>query len=308
MNTPDLPAWQSPHGRALPPVGGRTLLMGILNVTPDSFSDGGELPDERALVSRAQELVAAGADVLDIGGESTRPGSEPVSEADELARVIPAIRAVRRAMPDAVLSVDTSKPAVARKAVEAGADMVNDVWGAASHITAPMRKAWSDAGRARAPLPALPSSAMAETVAFLRCPYILMHNRTDRDYASFMEDVILDLRLSLTLALSAGIAKSQLWLDPGFGFVKTPGQNLEVVRRLRSIVELGYPVLLGTSRKSTLGLVNQAPVEDRVIETAASLVWGIQQGCAMVRVHDVAALARTVRTADALKTGLSWKP
>ena len=149
---------------------------------------------------------------------------------------------------------------------------------------------------------------MATVAAEMSAPLILMHNRPDRQYVDFWEDVLLDLRFSLMLAVNAGIEKRQLWLDPGFGFAKEPGHNLEVLRQLSRIVALGYPVLLGTSRKSTLGLVSGSPVGDRLDATAASLVWGIQQGASMVRVHDVGAMARTVRVADALRAGLNWKP
>jgi dihydropteroate synthase len=150
---------------------------------------------------------------------------------------------------------------------------------------------------------------MAAAAAALRCPLILMHNRPDRAYADFWADFLADLRLSLALARAAGVPAHQLWLDPGFGFAKDPAHNLAVVRDLRRVVDLGFPVLLGTSRKSTLGLVlGNAPPHDRLEATAASLVWGIQQGAAMVRVHDPAALRRTLQMADALQAGLSWSP
>ena len=303
-----IPTWQSPHGRPLPSPGGRTLVMGILNVTPDSFSDGGELDTMSAVVERARRMVDAGADILDLGGESTRPGAAPVDTAGELARVIPALRALRRALPDVPLSIDTYKAAVARAAVAEGADLINDVWGAAHGISAEERARWTSAGRDRLTLPILPASPMAEAATELGCPLILMHNRPDRAYTAFVDDVLLDLRLSLTLARSAGVPKHQLWVDPGFGFAKSPEQNLEILRQLRLVAELGYPVLLGTSRKSTLGLVLGASVDQRLEATAATLVWGIQQGCSMVRVHDVADLARTVKVADAIRLGLAWKP
>ena len=282
--------------------------MGILNVTPDSFSDGGLLPTAAAVAERAVALVREGADVLDVGGESTRPGAPAVSEAVELSRVLPAIRAIREVLPDVPVSIDTYKAPVARAAVEAGADIINDVWGAAFGFGSEERKGWREAGRARASLPALRPSPMATVAAETSAPLILTHNRPDRHYVDFWEDVLLDLRFSLMLAVNAGIEKRQLWLDPGFGFAKEPGHNLEVLRQLSRIVALGYPVLLGTSRKSTLGLVSGSPVGDRLDATAASLVWGIQQGASMVRVHDVGAMARTVRVADALRAGLNWKP
>jgi dihydropteroate synthase len=271
--------------------------MGIVNVTPDSFSDGGALGSMQAVVDRVGQMMAEGADVVDVGGESTRPQAEPVDAAEELDRVLPVIEKVRGAFPSLPLSIDTYKSAVARAAIRAGADLVNDIWGCAHGLAAEERSA---AG--------LPRSEMAETVAALRCPIILMHNRPNRDYQDFWEDFLGDLRFSLSLAQRAGIPKGQIWIDPGFGFAKNPEQNLEALKRLERGVALGFPVLLGTSRKSTIGLVLGAPVNDRQDGTAATLVWGIQQGCAMVRVHDVAAARRTIRMADAIKAGLAWKP
>jgi len=301
------PAWQSPHGRPLPAPGGRTLVMGVLNVTPDSFSDGGQLPTVEAVVARAGEMLAAGADVLDVGGESTRPGGTPVSAAQELERVLPPLAALRRTFPDAPLSVDTYKAPVAAAAVQAGADIVNDIWGGLHGVAAADRRRWIESLRRGEASPP-PHSPMAEAVARLRCPVILMHNRPDRDYGDFWADVLDDLRLSLAVAQAAGVPPFQIWLDPGFGFAKDPAHNLEVLRHLGRIVDLGQPVLLGTSRKSTIGRVLDAPVGDRLDGTGATLVWGIQQGCAMVRVHDVAPMLRFVRMADAIRTGLAWAP
>lgn len=301
-------AWFSPHGRPLPAPGGRTLVMGVLNVTPDSFSDGGELPSSQAAVDRAGEMLAAGADVLDLGGESTRPGAAAVSAAEECDRVLPALAAVRQAFPGAAISIDTWKTVVAGAAVGAGADIVNDIWGGLHGFAADERRRWSEALQSGESLPALPRSAMAETVATLHCPVILMHNRPDRNYGDFWAEVRSDLRLSLAVARAAGVPDHQIWLDPGFGFAKDPPHNLEVLRHLDRIVALGHPVLLGTSRKSTIGLVLGAPVNERLDGTGATLVWGIQQGCQMVRVHDVASMLRFIRMADAIKAGLAWKP
>ena len=298
-------SWQSPHGRPLPAPGARTLVMGVLNVTPDSFSDGGQLPSAQAVVDRAGAMVGAGADVLDIGGESTRPGAAPVSVAEECDRVLPAIEAVRRALPEAPISVDTYKAAVAEAAVPAGADIVNDIWGGLHGVSAEARRAWTAATARAKPAP-LPPSPMAAFVAARRCPVILMHNRPDRNYADFWRDLLLDLRLSLAVARAAGVPDAQIWLDPGFGFAKEPPHNLEVLKHLGRIVALGHPVVLGTSRKSTIGLVLGAPVTDRLDGTGATLVWGIQQGCAMVRVHDVSAMLRFVRMADAIRAGQHW--
>jgi dihydropteroate synthase len=282
--------------------------MGVLNLTPDSFSDGGQLPTIQAVVERAGEMLAAGADVLDVGGESTRPGAAPVGAAQECDRVLPALAALRRAFPSAVLSVDTYKATVAAAAVQAGADIVNDIWGGLHGITAAERRRWIEAGQRGEASPPLLRSPMAETVAALRCPVILMHNRPDRDYGDFWADLLADLRLTLAVARAAGVPPHQIWLDPGFGFAKDPPHNLEVLRQLGRIVSLGHPVLLGTSRKSTIGRVLNTPVNDRLDGTGATLVWGIQQGCHMVRVHDVAPMLRFVRMADAIKAGLAWFP
>jgi dihydropteroate synthase len=282
--------------------------MGVLNVTPDSFSDGGELPSSQAAVDRAGEMLAAGADVLDLGGESTRPGAAAVSAAEECDRVLPALAAVRQAFPGAAISIDTWKTVVAGAAVGAGADIVNDIWGGLHGFAADERRRWSEALQSGNSLPALPRSAMAETVATLHCPVILMHNRPDRNYGDFWAEVRSDLRLSLAVARAAGVPDHQIWLDPGFGFAKDPPHNLEVLRHLDRIVALGHPVLLGTSRKSTIGLVLGAPVNERLDGTGATLVWGIQQGCQMVRVHEVASMLRFIRMADAIKAGLAWKP
>jgi len=306
--TPPPLQWRSPHTRALPDGATRTLIMGILNLTPDSFSDGGQLPTPRAAADRARALLADGADILDIGGESTRPAHAPVSEADELARVLPAIEAVRREFPAAPISIDTSKPAVARAAIRAGADIVNNTGSAgilpATHATRGLGT-W-DAGRGSA-------DAMPAAIAELRCPVILMHNRraptsaVAPNYTDFWPDVLADLKNSIALMRAAGVEDTQIWTDPGFGFAKTPAQNLEVLKNLSRIAALGCPVLLGTSRKSTIGLVLREPApEKRLDGTAATLVWGIQQGARMVRVHDVAAMRPFVQMADAIRAGAMW--
>jgi dihydropteroate synthase len=283
--------------------------MGVLNVTPDSFSDGNQLPNPSAVVERAGRTIAEGADVLDIGGESTRPGAAAVSAAMELDRVLPAIESVRRRWPDIPLSIDTYKAEVAVAAVRAGADIVNDVWGLTHGLPETDRAHWmggagDDSGKLRPPAP----TPMGRAVAVLGCPVIMMHNRPKPDYRDFWPELLSDLQLSLALAAAAGIPRHQLWLDPGFGFAKDVAQNLAVVRDLAKIAALGYPVLLGTSRKSTIGRVLDAPVDDRLDGTGATLVWGVQQGCRMVRVHDVAAMRRYVRMADALKQGLDFLP
>lgn len=314
--------WKSPHGSTLPVIGGRTLIMGVLNVTPDSFSDGGQLPGADAVAERAREMVAAGADVLDIGGESTRPGAAAVSAEEELARVLPAIRAVRQACPDVPLSIDSYKADVAAACLREGADIINDVWGLAHGLSREQRTQWRERARTGdatmkpdtgADASALAGEgltlpAMAKTAAQLNAPVIAMHNRLDRSYGDFWAEILLDLRMSLAIAAAAGIPRHQLWLDPGFGFAKNVPHNLEVLRELHRIVALGYPVLVGTSRKSTLGAVLGTTVDDRLEAGGATIAWAIQQGCAMVRVHDVREMTRFVRMADAIKAGLRFSP
>ncbi len=276
-------SWSSPHGTALPDWRRRTLIMGIMNLTPDSFSDGGALPGVDDALRRAEALLNEGADVLDLGAESTRPGAAPVTAADELVRLLPVVRALRRRFPQAVLSVDTYKADVAAAAIAAGADLVNDVEG----------------GRFGAHGD---ESPMGAACAAARCPLILMHRRREANYREFWPEMLGDLRASLHAARSAGMAPEQLWTDPGFGFGKTPAQNLMLVRDLAKVAALGYPVLLGTSRKSTLGLVLDEPDPlRRGPGNDVTAAWGIAQGCSMLRVHDVAATRPVVRMADALR-------
>lgn len=264
--------------------------MGIMNLAPDSFSDGGQLTDEATALARAEALLAAGADVLDLGAESTRPGAEPITAETELARLLPVIKALRRRFPHVPLSADTYKATVARAAIEAGADLVNDVEGGGFEAQAE-------------------TSPMALACASLRCPLILMHRRPQANYGDFWTEILQDLRRSLHRAQSAGMPAEQLWTDPGFGFGKTPAQNLALVRDLAKIAALGYPVLLGTSRKSTLGLVlGQPDPLQRGVGNDVTAAWGIAQGAAMLRVHDVAALRPVVQMADALRRGLAWVP
>ena len=280
---PHVMSWSSPHGTALPDWRRRTLIMGIMNLTPDSFSDGGVLPGVDDALRRAEALLNEGADVLDLGAESTRPGAAPVTAADELGRLLPVVQALRRRFPQAVLSVDTYKPDVAAAAVAAGADLVNDVEG----------------GRFGAQGDESPMGAVC---AAARCPLILMHRRREANYREFWPEMLGDLRTSVHAARSAGMAPEQLWTDPGFGFGKTPAQNLMLVRDLAKVAALGYPVLLGTSRKSTLGLVLDEPDPlRRGPGNDVTAAWGIAQGCSMLRVHDVAAIRPVVRMADALR-------
>lgn len=257
--------------------------MGIMNLTPDSFSDGGHIDGVDAACARAEALLADGADVLDLGAESTRPGATPVAADVERARLLPVVQALRRRFPLAVLSVDTYKSSVARACVETGADLINDVEG----------------GRFEAHSEASP---MGSVCASLRCPLILMHRWHTAGPRDFWPALLADLRSAVRGAQAAGMPAEQLWVDPGFGFGKTPDQNLRLVRDLAQVAALGFPVLLGTSRKSTLGLVlgESDPLRRGPGDTAAA-VWGIAQGASMIRVHDVAALRPVVRMADALR-------
>ncbi|WP_027092171.1 dihydropteroate synthase [Cohnella thermotolerans] len=256
-------------------LGKRTLIMGILNVTPDSFSDGGRYFDLDAAVARAKEMAEEGADLIDIGGESTRPGHEPVSAEEEIRRIVPVIRAVREAV-KLPISVDTYKSETARQALEAGAHVLNDIWGFRG------------------------DPAMAALAAEYGCPVILMHNRQKRDYSDFVPDVLADLRLSIERAHAAGVADENIWLDPGIGFAKDYGENVELMGRLDELVGLGYPVLLATSRKTFIRQTLDLPADDVVEGTAATTAVGIMQGCQIVRVHDVRQMKRVAAMTDAI--------
>ncbi len=282
-------SWSSPHGTPLPDWRSRTLVMAIMNLTPDSFSDGGAIMNPDSALRRAELLLNEGADVLDLGAESTRPGATPIDAATELIRLLPIITALRRRFPAAVLSIDTYKAEVARAAIAAGADLVNDVEGGrfGAHGT---------------------ESPMAATCAALRCPLILMHRRPSVAYADFWSDVVDDLRTSIRRALSAGIPAEQIWADPGFGFGKTPAQNLALVRNLERITALGFPVVLGASRKSTLGAVlEEADPLHREPGNIAAIVWGVSRGCSMIRTHEVSKLRPYLRMAEALRRGHNWQ-
>ncbi|REJ34959.1 MAG: dihydropteroate synthase [Bacillota bacterium] len=255
--------------------------MGIINVTPDSFSDGGLCLDPDRAAQRARELVAQGADLLDLGAESTRPGSEPVDAATELARLLPALRAVRRAV-DVPISVDTYKARVAEAALREGADLINDISG----------------------LSADPD--MAPLAAAAGVPVILMHRRPfDDPYpGDVWEDVLDGLGRSIARAEAAGVPRRNLIVDPGFGFGKTDRQNFQLVRELSRLKVFGLPTLLGPSRKSTLGRLLDLPVDQREEATGAVTALAVAQGVDFVRVHDVRAAVRVVRTADAVMRGV----
>ena len=240
----------------------RTYIMGILNVTPDSFSDGGNYNNVELALERAKEMIEEGVDIIDIGGESTRPGAEYVSEEEEINRVIPIVKAIKKEL-DVLISVDTYKSNTAKAAILAGADIINDIWA--------FKK----------------DEEMAKVVADNNVTCVLMHNRENILYNNIMEDVIKDLEESIEIALSKGVKKDKIILDPGIGFAKNYEENLIVMNNLEDIVSLGYPVLLATSRKSMIGKALDLPVNERVEGTTATTVFGITKGCNMVRVHDI---------------------
>lgn len=256
-------------------LGKRTLIMGILNATPDSFSDGGRFNGVEAAVARAKQMVEEGADIIDIGGESTRPGFEPVPLEEELRRILPVIRAVRAAV-DVPISVDTYKAEAARQALQAGAHIVNDVWG--------FRR----------------EPAIAKVAAEFGCPAILTHNQTARDYADFVPDVLNDLRACVAIAREAGVKDENIWLDPGIGFAKDYAENVEFMGRLDELARLGYPVLLATSRKTFIRTTLGVTPDDAVEGTAATVSLGIAQGCQLVRVHDIKQMKRVADMTDAI--------
>ncbi|MFX0561055.1 dihydropteroate synthase [Tepidibacillus infernus] len=256
-------------------IGRHTLVMGILNVTPDSFSDGGKYNQLAIALKHAKKMIADGADIIDVGGESTRPGHQEVSVEEELERVIPVIRALAKEI-KVPISVDTYKAEVAQQAIEAGAHIINDVWG--------FKK----------------DPNMAKVVAEYQVPVILMHNRMNMEYDSLMDDIIADLRESIQIAITAGVKADQIILDPGIGFAKTYQDNLQVMNRLDEIVALGYPVLLGTSRKSIIGNTLHLPVDERLEGTAATVAMGIVKGCKIMRVHDVKEMKRVCKMMDAM--------
>lgn len=255
---------------------GHTYIMGILNVTPDSFSDGGKFDQIDAALKHAEEMIRDGADVIDIGGESTRPwGYTKISDEEETGRVVPVIEAVKKEF-GIPISVDTYKSGVAEAAAQAGADLINDIWGLKY------------------------DPHMAEVIAKSGLACCLMHNRDNTEYRNFMEDMKQDLRETIALAKAAGIADDKIILDPGVGFAKSYENNLEVIRRLKEFNELKYPVLLGTSRKSVIGLTLDLPAAERVEGTIVTTVMAVEAGCMFVRVHDVKENHRAIQMAEAI--------
>ena len=239
-----------------------TYIMGILNVTPDSFSDGGKWNHMDEALKHTKAMIADGADIIDIGGESTRPGHTPVSADEEAQRVLPVIEAVKKHF-DIPVSVDTFKSSVAESSIQAGADLVNDIWGLKY------------------------DPKMAAVIAKYDVACCLMHNKSNTEYQNFLIDMLAETQECVNIAKRAGIADDKIILDPGVGFGKTYEMNLEIIDKMEILNELGYPVLLGTSRKSVIGLTLDLPVTQREEGTMVTTVYGVQKGCAFVRVHDV---------------------
>lgn len=254
---------------------GHTYVMGILNVTPDSFSDGGKYTEMDQALRHVEEMIGEGMDILDIGGESTRSGYTLLSDEEEISRVVPVIEKVKNEF-NIPISLDTYKSAVAEAGIRAGADMINDIWGLKY------------------------DDRLADVIARAQVPCCLMHNRKEPDYHNYMEDVLEDLRETIRIAHRAGISDENIMLDPGVGFGKTYENNLEIIGSLDRLKELGYPVLLGTSRKSVIGLTLDLPASERVEGTVVTTVYAVLKGASYVRVHDVKENVRAIRMAEAI--------
>lgn len=252
-----------------------TYIMGILNVTPDSFSDGGKYHYMDASLYRVEEMIKEGADILDIGGESTRPGYIQISVEEEIGRIAPVIEAIKRQF-DIPISLDTYKSEVARAGIAAGADMINDIWGLQY------------------------DGKMAEVIAQNKVACCLMHNRKNSVYRNFIQEVMEDLQMMIGTAKGAGVEEHRIILDPGVGFAKSYEQNLEIMSNLSKLHETGYPLLLGTSRKSVIGLTLDLPVEERLYGTLATSAYGVMQGCMFLRVHDIRANKEVVKMLEAI--------
>lgn len=257
---------------------GHTYVMGILNVTPDSFSDGGKFNKPDAALYHVEEMITDGMDILDIGGESTRPGYEMISEEEEINRVIQVIENVKSRF-DIPISLDTYKSGVAREGIAAGVDLINDIWGL--KYDGNLAKLIADAG--------------------ISC--ILMHNRKEANYQNCMQDILTDLSESVKLAREAGISDDKILLDPGVGFGKTYENNLEVIRELEILHSFGYPVVLGASRKSVIGTALDLPVSERLEGTLATTVFAVIKGVMFVRVHDIKENARIIKMTEAILHG-----
>lgn len=250
-------------------------IMGILNVTPDSFSDGGKYNDLDKALMHAERLISDGADIIDIGGESTRPGYTKISPQEEISRICPIIEAVKKHF-NVPVSLDTYKSEVAESGILAGADLINDIWGLKG------------------------DDMMVKVIAKHDVPCCLMHNRNNNNYRNLMKDILSDLQNSIDVALEGGICKENIILDPGIGFAKDLKQNLQVMNNLDMLHSLEFPILLGTSRKSMIGFTLDLPVNQREEGTIATSVMGLMAGCSVFRVHDVKANLRALRMAEAV--------
>ena len=255
-----------------------TYVMGILNVTPDSFSDVGKYNSMDHAMEHARQMVEEGVDIIDVGGESTRPGHIQITDEEEIARVTPVIEKLKQEF-DVPVSIDTYKSRVAEAAVRAGADLVNDIWGLKY------------------------DKKIADVIAKHEVACCLMHNRDNTEYQNFLNDFMEDMKECVHLAKAAGIADDKIILDPGVGFGKTYEMNLEIINKLEIMQKLGYPILLGTSRKSVIGLTLDLPVDEREEGTLVTTVYGVQKGSAFVRVHDVKKNKRAIQMTKALMRG-----
>ncbi|SHH66939.1 dihydropteroate synthase [Sporobacter termitidis DSM 10068] len=273
-NTADIRTMRFPGGTL--EFGKRTLVMGILNLTPDSFSDGGDYVTVGSALAQAKKMLSEGADIIDVGGESSRPGHTRIGAGEELRRVIPVIRRLREET-NAILSLDTIRPEVAEEGIKNGIHIINDIWGFQE------------------------DRRLADVAAKYETPVVLMHNQNGTEYqGKMLEKIKLFLQESVRIALESGVHSDKIILDPGIGFGKTAEQNIDLMRRLAEIRALGYPLLLGTSRKSMIGHILDLPPKERVEGTVATTVLGISQGVDIVRVHDVLANVRAARVTDAI--------
>ncbi len=262
---------------------GHTYVMGILNVTPDSFSDGGRYQKLDQALYHVEEMITGGMDIVDVGGESTRPGYTPVTAEEEEERVIPVIEAIKSRF-NIPISLDTCKAAVAKAGIEAGVDLINDIWGLKF------------------------DPALAEVIANENIACCLMHNRKEAVYQNYMEEVLWDLEETLQIAHQAGIADDKIILDPGVGFGKTYEHNLEIIDRMEMLHSLGYPLLLGASRKSVVGNALNLPKEERVEGTLVTSVFAVLKRAMFVRVHDVKENVRAIRMAEVIRDGYERQP
>lgn len=259
----------------------RTYVMGIINVSPDSFSGDGFDCDVQGVIDQGLRFQTEGADILDLGAQSTRPGYQEITNDEELRRLMPALEGLIDTV-DIPISVDTHKPVIAKAAIETGASIINDIWG----------------------LKYNPDIALIS--AEYETPIVMMHNQSTTDYSDLIPNMLESLNNSINLALQSGVAKRNIIIDPGIGFGKTPDQNLEIIKRLKEFLTLGYPILIGTSRKSTIGYILDAPPDQRIEGTASTIALSIAEGVDIIRVHDVKEMVKVSRMTDAIVRG--WRP